>query len=110
MKVLIAAVLLRAVGAAPLRSGVTPDDKRELLPLKLRKARLNSVGLHKWAIEAVAWPLMEKRRHNQIREFTAQLQASQWQTPDALLSLQQERLTPLLLHCREHVSLHNRAN
>ena len=103
MKVLIAAVLLRAVGAAPLRSGVTPDDKRELLPLKLRKARLNSVGLHKWAIEAVAWPLMEKRKHNQIREFTAQLQASQWQTPDALLSLQQERLTPLLLHCREHV-------
>ena len=61
------------------------------------------MGLHKWAIEAVAWPLMEKRKHNQIREFTAQLQASQWQTPDALLSLQKERLAPLLLHCREHV-------
>ncbi len=56
--------------------------------------------LHKYLIEHVLYPAMERRKGNRIRSILSELQRSQ--TAD-VQQIQRARLTKLLLHCRQHV-------
>ncbi len=56
--------------------------------------------LHKYLIENVLYPAMERHKGNRIRSILKELQDSQ--TID-VQQIQRTRLTKLLLHCRQHV-------
>ena len=61
------------------------------------------MAVHKWAIEHLAWPAMEKKKGNQIRKLQKELEKTQFASPQELEALQRQRLSRLLLHCKEHV-------
>lgn len=56
--------------------------------------------VHKYLIEHLLYPAMERRRGNQIRSILKKLQLTQ--TAD-IRQLQRARLVKLLLHCKQHV-------
>ena len=56
------------------------------------------MAVHKWAIEHLAWPAMEKKKGNQIRKLQKELEKTQFASPQELEALQRQRLSRLLLH------------
>ena len=56
--------------------------------------------IHKYMIEHVLFPAMERYKDNRIRALLSELQQSQYAD---IASIQTQRLTRLLLHCKEHV-------
>ena len=62
--------------------------------------------LQKYMIERLLYPAMEHCKGNQIRSILNELQATQMADPEQLW---QERLTRLLLHCKQHVPAYAQA-
>lgn len=58
------------------------------------------MALHKYMIEHLLWPAMERQKGNKIREIQRALEQSQYEDVG---KIQRERLTQLLLHCKAHV-------
>ena len=56
--------------------------------------------IHKYMNEHVLFPAMERYKDNRIRALLSELQQSQYAD---IASIQTQRLTRLLLHCKEHV-------
>ncbi|MBR5640577.1 MAG: phenylacetate--CoA ligase family protein [Firmicutes bacterium] len=57
----------------------------------------------KFGIEHALYPYMEKRKGNQIRFFTKQLQESEKLPAEQLRATQEKKLKELLLHCADNV-------
>jgi len=55
------------------------------------------------AIENILYPVMEKRRGNHVRAITASLQSMERVSQNELLSLRENKLRCLLLHCVKYV-------
>ena len=62
--------------------------------------------LQKYMIEHLLYPAMEHCKGNQIRSILNELQTTQMADPE---QLRQERLTRLLLHCKQHVPAYAQA-
>ena len=57
----------------------------------------------KFGIEHALYPYMERRKGNQIRFFTKQLQESETLPAEQLRAMQEKKLKELLLHCADNV-------
>jgi phenylacetate-CoA ligase len=60
----------------------------------------------KFGIEHALYPYMEKRKGNQIRFFTKQLQESETLPAEQLRAMQEKKLKELLLHCADNVPVY----